>query len=197
MRVSSGTVSLFSSVAFALGGAGAVAYALKNPADANAIVRKIFAVPDNESLWSRKVASPLPASAETESDTRPRHDTGDVSLRATSNGHFQSDAEVNGRSIDVLVDTGATLVALTYEDAERAGIYLRPADFTHSVSTANGIAKVAPVTISSISIGSITVRNVQAAVCERGKLQQTLLGMSFLSRLSRVDMRAGILVLQD
>ncbi len=199
MRVSSGTVSLFSSVAFALGGAGAVAYALNNPADANAVVRKVFAIPDNESLWPRQIASQLPASAEPETDTEnpPRQDTGDVSLRATSNGHFQSDAEVNGRSIDVLVDTGATLVALTYEDAERAGIYLRPSDFTQSVSTANGIAKVAPVTISSISIGSITVRNVQAAVCERGKLQQTLLGMSFLSRLSRVDMRAGILVLHD
>ena len=56
---------------------------------------------------------------------------------------------------------------------------------------------MAPVTIGRLTIGDITVRNVEAAVCERGKLTTTLLGMSFLSRLDRVDMRSGVLVLQD
>jgi aspartyl protease family protein len=106
-------------------------------------------------------------------------------------------AEINGRSIDVMVDTGATLVALTYEDAERAGIYTKSSDFTHRVSTANGSARVAPVSLERISIGDITVRNVQGVVSERGKLKVTLLGMSFLGRLDRVDMRSGVLVLQD
>lgn len=87
------------------------------------------------------------------------------------------------------------MVALTYEDAERAGLRLKPSDFTASVSTANGTAAVAPVTLDRVSIGRITVRDVRAAVCERGRLEKTLLGMSFLSRLDRVDISAGRLTL--
>jgi aspartyl protease family protein len=120
-----------------------------------------------------------------------------VELRASANGHFLADAEINGRPIEVMVDTGATMVALTYEDAERAGIYLKKSDFTHGVSTANGTARVAPVVLDRVSIGDITVRNVKAAVSERGRLQTTLLGMSFLSRLERFDMRSGVLVLEE
>ena len=96
-----------------------------------------------------------------------------------------------------MVDTGATGVALSYEDAETAGIYVKDSDFTHQSSTANGIARIALVNIDRISIGDITVRNVQGMVLDRGKLKGTLLGMSFLSRLSRVDMRQGTLVLHD
>jgi len=120
-----------------------------------------------------------------------------VELKAGSNGHFNAEAEVNGRSIDVMVDTGATMIALTYEDAERAGLSLSKRDFTQSVTTANGVARVAPVTLDRVSIGDITVRNVPAAVAERGRLKTSLLGMTFLGRLSRFDMRSGILVLQE
>lgn len=134
------------------------------------------------------------ASAEDETSTASPYD---VTLAANDQGHFETAVEVNGRSIDVMVDTGATIVALTYEDAERAGIFLNPSDFTNSVATANGTAKVAPVTIQSVSIGGITVRNVQGAVAESGKLHKTLLGMSFLGRLSRVEMRSRNLVLQE
>jgi aspartyl protease family protein len=122
--------------------------------------------------------------------------SGEVTLRASEGGHFETAAEVNGRSVDVLVDTGATLVALTYEDAERAGIYPGPSEFKHSVSTANGIAKVALIDIGSITIGNITVHNVRGAVCERDKLQRTLLGMTFLGKL-HVEMRKNELVLRD
>lgn len=131
--------------------------------------------------------------AETQSQTGG----GVVELQAADNGHFHTEAEVNGHPIEVMVDTGASVVALTYEDAEKAGIYLDDKEFTHRVSTANGIARVAPVTLGRVSIENITVRNVQAAVCERGKLQTTLLGMSFLSKLDRFDMRAGTLVMED
>ena len=120
-----------------------------------------------------------------------------VELKAGQNGHFNAEAEVNGRSIDVMVDTGATMIALTYEDAERAGLLLKNSDFTQAVTTANGVARVAPVTLERVSIGDITVRNVPAAVAERGRLKTSLLGMTFLSRLSRFDMRAGVLVLQE
>jgi aspartyl protease family protein len=120
-----------------------------------------------------------------------------VELSAGGNGHFFTSVEVNGRSVDVLVDTGATMVAFTNEDAERAGIFVRQSDYTHRVNTANGVARIAPVTVDRISIGEITVRNVQAAVSEPGKLKTTLLGMSFLGRLSRAEMRQGKMILEE
>jgi aspartyl protease family protein len=120
-----------------------------------------------------------------------------VEIKAGRNGHFNTEAEINGRPIEVMIDTGATMVALSYEDAERAGLYLNDGDFTGSVSTANGVARMAPVTLARVSIGDITVRDVPAAVAEPGRLKTSLLGMSFLSRLSRFDMSSGTLVLQD
>lgn len=120
-----------------------------------------------------------------------------VEIEAERNGHFNAEAEINGRPIEVMIDTGATMVALSYEDAERAGIRLNDSEFTRAVSTANGIGRVAPVTLDRISVGNITVRNVPAAVAERGRLKTSLLGMSFLSRLSRFDMRSGRLVMQE
>jgi aspartyl protease family protein len=120
-----------------------------------------------------------------------------VELKAGAFGHFHTRAEINGRPIGVMVDSGASMVAMTYEDAREAGFFVRDSDFTHQVNTANGTARVAPVTIDRISIGDITVRNVPGAVLEAGKLGTTLLGMSFLSRLQRVDMRSGMLVLQE
>lgn len=120
-----------------------------------------------------------------------------VELRAGRNGHFHTNASINGRDVSVMVDTGASIVALTYEDAERAGIFVTPSDFTHRVSTANGHARIAPVVLDRIQIGDITVRNVRAAVSERGKLDTTLLGMTFLGRLSRTEIRQGTLTLQE
>ncbi|MFA5898236.1 MAG: TIGR02281 family clan AA aspartic protease [Hyphomicrobium sp.] len=120
-----------------------------------------------------------------------------VEIEAERNGHFNTEADINGRPVEVMIDTGATMVALSYEDAERAGIFLSDSDFTRSVSTANGVARVAPVTLDRVSIGNITVRDVPAAVAEPGRLKTSLLGMTFLSRLSRFDMRSGRLVLQE
>lgn len=144
-------------------------------------------------------ASPAQQSADAAA-TGPQpdeHSGYSVELRAGNNGHFSTPAEVNGRDIEVMVDTGASMVALTYEDAERAGIYLNDSDFTGRVSTANGAARVAPITLDRVSIGDITVRNVEAVVSQPGNLHVTLLGMTFLSRLDRVDMRSGRLLLQD
>jgi aspartyl protease family protein len=120
-----------------------------------------------------------------------------VEIRAAGNGHFHATAYVNGRPVEVMVDTGATMVALTWEDARHAGLFLKDQDFRHKVSTANGSARVATVTLDSVSVGDITVRNVRAAVAEPGKLQTTLLGMTFLGELSRTEMTRGLLLLQQ
>jgi aspartyl protease family protein len=120
-----------------------------------------------------------------------------VEIRAGTYGHHYASVEINGRPVDVMVDTGASIVALTFEDAERAGLHIRDRDYTHRVNTANWRARIAPVTLDRVAIGEIMVRNVPAAVSEPGKLTTSLLGMSFLSRLQRVDMRRGVLVLQE
>lgn len=120
-----------------------------------------------------------------------------VELAAGAYGHYRTSANVNGRDIDVLVDTGASFVALTFEDAERGGIFVTDADFKHRSQTANGISRVALVTIDRLRIGDIEVRDVRAAVSEPGKLNVTLLGMSFLGRLRRAEMRSGRLILEN
>lgn len=119
-----------------------------------------------------------------------------VELRAQRNGHFITEAEVNGRRIEVMVDTGASIIALTYEDAAAIGVEPSPRDFTHQVSTANGASRVAPVRLDRVMIGDIMVRDVQAVVTERGKLGVTLLGNSFLSRVT-YRMANGRLVIEE
>ncbi|MEO1204795.1 MAG: TIGR02281 family clan AA aspartic protease [Pseudomonadota bacterium] len=120
-----------------------------------------------------------------------------VALSADRRGHFNTPVRINGRPVEVVVDTGATLVAMSYDDARTAGIFVRPSDFKWRSQTANGIAKSARVMIDKIDLGGITVRNVQASVAEPGRLHITLLGMSFLRKLDRVEMRGGKLILQN
>ena len=191
--MSSATVSLFASIALATFGAMGLAYSLTHPGVVAAIANRVLAEAGLPlPLKPTKAKAPVLDEQRTQA-AQP----GTVSIAAGPYGHFQTEAEINGRSVDVMVDTGASLVALTYDDAENLGIFVRPSDFTHVAKTANGSAHVAPVTISRISIGDITVRNVPAVVSERGKSDRTLLGMSFLGRLSRVEMRGGTLVLQE
>jgi aspartyl protease family protein len=121
-----------------------------------------------------------------------------VELQAGTNGHFHADAEINGRSIGVMVDSGASLVALSYDHAQSLGIFVKDSDFTMRSNTANGVIAIAPVMIERVTIGNITVRNVQAAVSARGvDLGEPLLGMSFLSRLKKVEMNDGRMILQE
>lgn len=143
---------------------------------------------------AEQVAVQMPEAREPQSDARETSER-IVHLRAASNGHFFTRSYVNGRAIDVMVDTGATGVALTYEDAQTAGVLVGEEDFTALVRTANGTARTAPVTLDRVRIGDITIRNVPASVAERGKLAITLLGMSFIRRLSRIEMRGNELVL--
>ena len=119
----------------------------------------------------------------------------EVHLQAAGSGHFYSDAEINGRTVNVVVDTGATAVSLSYEDARSIGLRLSDDEFTMESRTANGTAKIAPVMLDRVRIGDIEVRDVEAFVAEPGKLFQTLLGMSFLKRLSQIDIRGRELVL--
>jgi aspartyl protease family protein len=111
-------------------------------------------------------------------------------------GHFHTDVLVEGVSLRMLVDTGATLVALSAEDADRAGIHPFPNDYKERVGTANGVALVARVELHQVSIGPITVRDVPAVVFQPGATSLSLLGMTFLQRLSSFQVADNRLVLK-
>ena len=96
-----------------------------------------------------------------------------------------------------MVDTGASIVALTFEDARAAGLSCATATSPTGSARPTALPASRPSRIDRVSIGDITVRDVSGAVMEPGKLGTTLLGMSFLSRLQRVDIRSGMLVLHE
>lgn len=107
---------------------------------------------------------------------------GSVSVTADSRGHFITTGTVNGISMRFLVDTGASSVALSVDDAKRAGVnYL--AGSRGRVQTANGIAVAHMVKLDSVRVGDISVNNVDAVVIDSDKLGISLLGMSFLNRM--------------
>jgi aspartyl protease family protein len=118
-------------------------------------------------------------------------------LSMSGNGHFMTKAEVNGRSIRVMVDTGASTVALSHEDARKAGFRPDDLDFDAPVSTANGVVKAARVKIDRIEVGSIMVENVEGMVLPEGALSGSLLGMSFLRRLDSYEVKDGVLHLRN
>ena len=118
-------------------------------------------------------------------------------LDADRQGHFKVEARIDGRHIDFMVDTGASMVVLRESDAAQVGIRPMPRDYTATVSTANGKIKAAPAKLERIEVGGITVYDVQAMVLPDEVLGQNLLGVSFLSRLKRYEYANGRMVLEQ
>ncbi|MFN3354381.1 MAG: TIGR02281 family clan AA aspartic protease, partial [Brevundimonas sp.] len=112
-----------------------------------------------------------------------------------ADGHFWAQARIDGRAVKVLVDTGASVVALTPEDAARLGLDPAPEEFRHAVQTANGQTLAAAVTLDEVRIGSARVEDVEALIVRDG-LPYSLLGMSYLGRLSAFEARSGSLILR-
>lgn len=121
---------------------------------------------------------------------------GTVYLSAVRGGHFLADATVNGTHVRFLVDTGASVVALTEFDAQRLRIDMDSLKFTIPIDTANGRTLAARVILGEISIGSISRRDIQAVVIREG-LEQSLLGMTFLKSIRSFEMGDGALILRD
>lgn len=120
---------------------------------------------------------------------------GSAHIPADRHGHYRADIEVNGRALSALVDTGASFVVLRYEDARVLGLVDGGDRFDIGVQTANGIGHVRRVKLASVRLGSLFVDDVDAMVAEQGMLPVNLLGMSFLKRLSRYEVRDDMLVL--
>ena len=120
-----------------------------------------------------------------------------ASIDKDRNGHFQTEARVDGSYLDFMVDTGATVIALKERDAARVGIHPAPGDFTANVSTANGPAKAARARLDSIEIGGVRVRDVDALIMQDGMLDQNLLGIAFLSAADAFEYADGKLVMEQ
>ena len=119
-----------------------------------------------------------------------------MTIEPGQNGHFSVAAVVDGRRMDFLIDTGASVIALREGDAARLGIHPAQREYTVNVTTANGMVRGAPVELRMVEVGSLSVRNVAALVLPDEALGQNLLGMSFLSRV-RWEHRDGRLVLEQ
>jgi aspartyl protease family protein len=119
---------------------------------------------------------------------------GTVAIRARAGGHFQVEAMVDGVAIRFLVDTGASEVVLRPADARRLGFDLDRLRFSRIYQTANGTVRGAPVTLGEVTVGPIRLANVTASV-NGAPMNQSLLGMSFLNRLSAYEVRGDVLTL--
>jgi aspartyl protease family protein len=119
-----------------------------------------------------------------------------VRVRRRLDGHFAVRASVNGQSMTLMVDTGASSVVLRPADAERAGIDLSKLSYTVAVDTANGTTYAAAVRLRSLAVGPLLVPNVEALVAKPGTVKENLLGMSFLRRLRSYEFANDYLTLR-
>lgn len=138
-------------------------------------------------------ATPQPVQVASATTGGPRM----VALQADARGHFVTDIRVNNQFVRSLVDTGASVVALTAEDARKIGVSAARGDGMMSVSTANGVVRVARVRIPELRLQSLVVRDVEAVIMPEGAMSHTLLGMSFLKRLGSFEMQGKTLVLKQ
>jgi aspartyl protease family protein len=110
-------------------------------------------------------------------------------------GEFALHARINGVNAPMVIDTGATSVVLTWETAKAAGLPLELLEYNVDVETAGGHTKAARLTLDRLAIGKLVERSVPALVVPRGQMKTNLLGMSFLDRLEKWEVRADSLML--
>ena len=120
----------------------------------------------------------------------------EIKIRRRLDGHFTARAEVNGKTVSMIVDTGASTIVLRPEDAAKAGIDLKGLSYNVPVITANGRTNAARVRLKTVAIGPLDRQKVDALVAQPGTLTESLLGMSFLSRLRSYEFSGDFLTLR-
>lgn len=139
--------------------------------------------------------APATAPVSSPASTRPvAPPTSELVLTAGAHGHFTVEAVVNGVSITFLLDTGASAIYLTPEDAARLGWTAQRLTYSERYATASGVVRAAPVTLRSLRIGELEFYDLPASVGEQ-PAAISLLGMSFLKRFARYEVRGDRLIL--
>ncbi len=147
-------------------------------------------------LGHRVVGELLPPGSALRSDTQIVGERS-VRIRRRPDGHFMARTQVNGVSLTMLIDTGASTVVLKPADARKLGIDVDQLRYTVPVQTANGTTYAAHVRLRNLTLGSISLDNVEALVARPGSLKENLLGMSFLSRLRSYEFTTDMLTLRS
>ncbi|MGB4865310.1 MAG: TIGR02281 family clan AA aspartic protease [Hyphomicrobium sp.] len=139
------------------------------------------------------------ASPETAGNASGRSGARQVSvlIRRDPDGKFIAQGQLNGVATTFLIDTGATAAMIKQSDAEKAGIDVSALTFTTPVQTANGTVYAAPVRLRRLTIGALNRDDIEALVAQPGTLNENLLGMSFLRRLTSYDLNGDFLTLRD
>ena len=120
---------------------------------------------------------------------------GPAQVLKAADGHYWAEASVNGHEVRFLVDTGATAVSLTTDDAQRLGINTSDLNYDAKVITASGPARAAKIKLDTVSVAGAQVRDVDALVIENG-LRNSLLGMTYLGRLSQFEATQTSMILR-
>jgi aspartyl protease family protein len=136
-------------------------------------------------------ATPAPVDAPAPTSSRS------FSIPRDARGHFATEAHIDGQRVAFMVDTGASVVALNESSAARVGLRPMPSQYTATVTTANGSLKGAPVRLAMIDVGGLIVRDVDAMVLPDEALSENLLGLSFLSKLTRFEYANGRMALEQ
>ncbi len=118
-----------------------------------------------------------------------------VEVARTNAGDFDISARINGVRVPMVLDTGASSVVLTQQDAKAAGLPLEVLNYTVSIDTANGRTRAAQVTLDRLAVGGLEERSVEALIVQPGQLRTSLLGMSFLNRLQSWQVLGDRLIL--
>jgi aspartyl protease family protein len=142
--------------------------------------------------------TPVPATASASVATIDTPASGrSLSIPTDRRGHFRAEGRIDGQRINFMVDTGASMVALNETSAARFGLRPSRADYTATVTTANGTVKGARARLPMVEVGELIVRDVDALVLPDEALSENLLGLTFLSKLKRFAYANGQMVLEQ
>jgi aspartyl protease family protein len=155
----------------------------------------VVTTPKQETKAVASALSPAPVRIDPPAAPTPAN-YNEATLDADAGGQYAADVTINGERVRMLVDTGATMVVISYDTASRLGLRPFPSDYTAWVRTANGAAAVAPVVLRAVEVGPVYLTDVQALIAAPEAGPVNLLGESFLKRLASVEQKSGRLVLR-
>lgn len=137
-----------------------------------------------------------PSGAQLQVAAAPEWYGGEMVLDREGDGHFYAGVRIESRDVRMLVDTGASMIALTGDDARDAGLYWDPNGLVPVARGASGVVMGVPIRLAEVAVGDFVARDVEAVIVPEG-LGISLLGQSFLSHIETVNISGDTLTLSD